>query len=171
MPLGHRRESLRSLAMELTPNLVPLSRLVGTWAGDGSGGYPTISPFTYHEEITFAFVGKPFLVYTQRTRGADGTPMHMESGYLRHTGDGHLELVLALPTGQVELAEGSLDADADTLTLELDARVWSTSTAKDVSATRRTYRLSGDTLDTVLDMEAVGESMSRHLESRLVRQG
>ena len=155
--------------MELTPHLVPLAQLVGTWAGEGTGGYPTISPFTYHEEITFAFVGKPFLGYTQRTRGADGSPLHQETGYLRHTGDGHLEFVLALPTGQVELAEGVLRTTEDGLALELEARVWSTSTAKEVSATRRTYRISGDTLETVLDMAAVGQPMARHLESHLVR--
>lgn len=157
--------------MELTANLVPLAPLIGTWAGEGAGQYPTIAPFSYREEITFAFVGKPFLVYSQRTRSADGTPMHLETGYLRHTGGGHLEFVLALPTGQVELAEGALQPTADGLALELDARVWSTSTAKDVSATRRTYRLVGDTLETVLDMAAVGESMARHLESHLVRRG
>ncbi|MEA5154395.1 FABP family protein [Raineyella sp.] len=156
--------------MELTPNLVPLARLVGTWAGEGVGEYPTVASFPYHEEITFAFVGKPFLVYTQRTRSADGRPLHMETGYLRHTGDGHVEFVLALPTGQVELAEGTLRSDDDGLSLELDARVWSTSTAKDVSASKRTYRIVGDTLDTVLDMEAVGQPMARHLASRLVRQ-
>ncbi|WOP17451.1 FABP family protein [Raineyella sp. LH-20] len=155
--------------MELTANLVPLARLVGTWAGEGAGEYPTIAPFTYHEEITFAFVGKPFLVYTQRTRAADGSPLHMETGYLRHTGDGHLEFVLALPTGQVELAEGALRTTEDGLTVELDAQVWATSTAKDVSATRRTYRINGDVLETVLDMAAVGRPMARHLESHLVR--
>ncbi|SDB79942.1 protein of unknown function [Raineyella antarctica] len=155
--------------MELTANLVPLADLVGTWTGQGTGEYPTIEPFGYHEEITFAFVGKPFLVYSQRTRGMDGAPLHMETGYLRHTGAGHLEFVLAQPTGQAELAEGNLVASDDGLVLELTARVWSASTAKDVSASRRTYRLVGDTLSSSFDMAAVGQPMARHLTSELVR--
>lgn len=155
--------------MELTPNLVPLASLVGTWTGEGRGEYPTIEPFTYHEEITFANVGKPFLVYSQRTRGADGKPLHMETGYLRHTGDGHLEFVLAQPTGQVELAEGTLSSADDGLVLELDAQVTPTSTAKEVSASRRTYRLVGDALECTFDMAAVGRPLGRHLTSSLVR--
>lgn len=156
--------------MDLTPNLVPLAALIGTWAGQGRGEYPTIEPFEYHEEITFAFVGKPFLAYSQRTRSLDGSPLHVETGYLRHTGEGHLEFVLAQPTGQVEMAEGSLVSSGDRLVLELAAEVRSTSTAKQVSASRRTYRLEGATLDTTFDMQAVGQPMGRHLESRLRRQ-
>ena len=156
--------------MDLTPNLVPLAALVGTWTGEGQGEYATIKPFAYHEEITFAFVGKPFLVYSQRTRGLDGTPMHMETGYLRHTGGGHLEFVLALPTGQVELGEGELAVVDGGLDLTLEARCWATSTAKEVVATRRTYRLRGAGLHTVLDMDAVGQPLARHLESQLNRR-
>ncbi len=156
--------------MDLTPNLVPLAALIGTWAGQGRGEYPTIEPFGYHEEITFAFVGKPFLAYSQRTRNLDGAPLHTETGYLRHTGDGHVEFVLAQPTGQVEMAEGTLTASGGQLVLELAAEVHSTSTAKDVSASRRTYRLVGDELETTFDMEAVGRPMGRHLESHLSRQ-
>lgn len=156
--------------MELTPNLVPLQALIGTWAGEGQGEYPTIQPFGYQEEISFAFVGKPFLAYSQRTRAMDGSPMHMETGYLRHAGEGHLEFVLALPTGQVELGEGTLSAVDGGLDLVLEASCWSTSTAKDVAGTRRLYQLRGDQLRTVLDMAAVGRPSGRHLESQLRRR-
>lgn len=157
--------------MEMTPNLVPLQALIGTWAGEGQGEYPTIQPFGYREEISFAFVGKPFLVYSQRTQALDGSPMHMETGYLRHTGEGHLEFVLALPTGQVELGEGTFTVVDGGLDLVLEARCWATSTAKDVSGTTRRYRLRGDELHTVLEMTAVGRPAGRHLESQLQRQG
>lgn len=155
--------------MELTPNLVPLQALIGTWFGEGLGEYPTIDPFRYREEVTFAFVGKPFLAYSQRTWSPEGTPLHVETGYLRHTGGGHLEFVLALPTGQVELGEGDLVSTDGGLDLSLDARCWSTSTAKNVTATRRTYRLRGDELRTDLNMEAVGQPTGRHLASVLRR--
>ena len=101
----------------------------------------------------------------------NGQPMHTETGYLRHSGDGHVEFVLAQPTGQVEIGEGDLTAADDGFDIELRARVLSTSTAKDVTASRRVYRLRGDRLETRFEMAAVGQPMTQHLASKLVRSG
>lgn len=155
--------------MELPANLEALARLIGTWSGQGHGIYPTIKDFDYQEQITFKFIGKPFLEYVQRTQNADGQPMHTECGYLRHNGSGHLEFVLAQPTGQVEMLEGRLTSTDDELLLELEGQVWSTSTAKDVSASRRSYRLRGDQLESTFDMAAVSQPLQRHLTAQLAR--
>ena len=64
------------------PALEPLTFLLGTWRGGGAGHYPTIEPFEYVEEISFVHVGKPWLLYTQRTRHAvEDRPLHAETGY------------------------------------------------------------------------------------------
>lgn len=155
--------------MDLAPNLVPVAALVGTWKGDGAGEYPTIASFTYTEEITFTEVGKPFLHYIQRTWGPSGAPMHTETGYLRVPGDGAVELVLAQPTGQTELCEGTLATTADGLDLDLRAGLRNSASAKEVTGTHRGYHLSGDRLVTTFAMAAVGQPLTHHLRSELHR--
>lgn len=156
-------------AMDLHPNVRRVGYLIGTWTGPGRGYYPTIEEFSYEETVTFsALPGKPFLRYEQRTRGATG-PLHTELGFLRPVGEKEVEFVLAQPTGQTELLTGVSTADG----LDFgDSRIVTSPTAKQVDATRRTYRLDakGTTLDTAFFMGAVGQPVQQHLESTLRRR-
>lgn len=155
--------------MDLHPSLQPIAGLVGVWEGDGFGHYPTIQDFHYREELTFSDVGKPFLAYQQRTWSPDGKPMHTETGYLRVPSPDLAEFVLAQPTGHVELAEGRLSTN-DGVELSLVSRLLGTATAKLVVSNVRRYALQDDRLDTSMDMEAVGQPMTRHLTSALFRK-
>jgi hypothetical protein len=153
----------------LVPELAPLASLVGMWAGEGEGIYPTVESFRYEEQLTFGHIGKPFLVYTQRTRNlGTGLPAHAEAGYWRVPGPGRVELVLAHPSGVSEIAEGVI-ADGR---LELrSTNVGLTATAKVVTALERTYELDGDRLRYELRMAAVGQPMQHHLAGELTRVG
>jgi hypothetical protein len=157
---------------ELHPDVAVFACLLGTWAGEGEGHYPTIEPFAYREEVTFGHVGKPFLAYRQSTVRLDtGLPAHAEAGYLRGVGGGRAELVMAHPTGIAEVAAGDVSVTGDGLVLHLQSTdVVGTATAKDVRSVERTFTVAGDVLHYDLSMGAVGQDHQHHLSATLHRR-
>jgi hypothetical protein len=154
-------------APPLHPDVEPLAFLLGTWRGEGTGTYPTIQPFAYGEEVRFWHVGKPFLAYAQQTWAADdGRPLHAESGYWRAVAGGRVELVLAHPTGVVEVEEGTLSGERIELRTTSVAR---TATAKEVTALARVVERREGILSYAVDMAAVGQPLQHHLAAELRR--
>jgi hypothetical protein len=157
---------------DLHPDLGLLAPLLGTWAGQGAGEYPTIEPFGYFEEVTFGHVGKPFLTYAQRTKASDdGRPLHAETGYIRAPSPGRVEWVLAHPTGITEIEEGTLSVSGATVEMELNATaIGLSASAKHVAALSRSIRIDGDELTYTLRLGAVGQPLQHHLAARLHRK-
>ncbi|CQD21699.1 hypothetical protein BN000_05331 [Mycobacterium europaeum] len=160
------------MPMDLHPDLDSLAPLLGTWAGRGAGEYPTIEPFDYLEEVVFSHVGKPFLAYAQKTKAAaDGKPLHAETGYLRVPQPGHLELVLAHPSGITEIEVGTYTVSGGLIEIELSTTdVGLTPTAKEVTSLGRSFRIDGDELSYSVRMGAVGQPLQHHLAAVLHRQ-
>jgi len=149
--------------------LEPLAFLIGTWAGEGSGHYPTIQSFRYGEEITFRQApGKPFLRYDQRTWSLDDRrPLHSEMGYWRPKPEGRLEVVLSESTGHAEVLEGSVDGGTIRLAT---SSIGAATSAKEVRRTERTIDVNGDRLRYGLSMEAVAQAFGPHLDATLTRR-
>lgn len=157
---------------DLHPSVATLAPLLGVWAGQGVGEYPTIATFGYLEEITFGHVGKPFLSYTQKTEATDdGRPLHGEVGYLRVPSPGRVELILAHPTGVTEIDEGTLTVQGDAIEMELAATsIGRSASAKEVTALGRSIRVDGDELTYTVYMGAVGQQLQQHLTATLRRK-
>lgn len=147
-----------------------LEFLIGTWTGEGAGRYPTITPFSYGEEVRFWHNGRPFLAYSQRTWSlADGSPMHGETGFWRPKPGGRMEVVLAHPSGVVEVEEGGIEVGPETRIELATTTVALTGTAKPVHALTRSFTIAGDTMRYSVAMEAVGQSLQHHLGAELRR--
>jgi THAP4-like, heme-binding beta-barrel domain len=157
--------------VEVHPELGLLARLIGSWVGEGEGRYPTIEPFRYREEVHFGHNGKPFVSYRQATVNlATGQPAHAEAGYLRAAAPGRVELVVAHPTGIVEVSQGEVLDEPHGLALHvMSDTVLATPTAKEVTTVERRISLTGDVLRYQVAMAAVGQPVQHHLAAELRR--
>lgn len=149
------------------PQVLPLAFLLGTWRGEGNGEYPTIESFGYVEEISFVHVGKPWLLYSQRTRHAtEDRPLHAETGYWRPVGHGVVEVVMAYPTGHAEIGAGVVEGT----TIAVDTgSIQAAPTAKRVDRVTRRITVDGDVMRYQLAMAAVGQPLTPHLDATLRR--
>ena len=164
------------MAMQLDPDLpgplVPLAWLIGRWEGAGVVGYPTMDSVNFGQEIEFRHDGRPFLHYRSQAwllddDGNQVRPLASESGYWRPKEHG-LEVLLAHPTGYVEIYVGQAEGPRIELATDVVAR---TETAKEYTAAKRMYGLVNGDLMWVMDMAAVGQPMQSHASAQLKRVG
>lgn len=161
------------LDVNLPSELAPLAWLVGTWEGAGVVGYPTIESANFGQEVECWHDGRPFLHWSSRTwllddDGAKVRPLATETGFWRPTGSGEVELLLAHPTGFVEMYVG--DTEPAKIEVRTDAVIRSPH-AKEYAAAQRLYGLVNSNLMWVMDMAAVGHDMQSHVSAELKRVG
>ncbi len=154
-------------APPLHADLSELEFLLGTWRGVGEGEWPGIDAFAYGEEMRFDHVGDAFVTYAQRSWSPDdGSAIHLERGFLRPSGPGRVELVLAHPIGITEVAEGTV---ADGVLDVASRRVGLTSTASPVTDLRRRLEVRDGVLSYDLWMATRDVALTPHVRGRLSR--
>ncbi len=159
------------LDADLPTELAPLAWLIGRWEGAGVVGYPTIESRNFGQEIEVRHDGRPFLSWSSRTwlldeQGAKVKPSGTEVGFWRPLPDGEVELLLAHPTGIVEMYVGT--AEPARIELRTDSVVRSPH-AKAYSAGHRLYGLVSSNLMWVMDMAAMDVPLTSHVSAELKR--
>ena len=152
-----------------------LSALVGTWKGEGNGRFPTIPSFNYLEECVFSSDGcEPIIHFEQKTwvKSTDetnGRPLHWESGFIRATEDGSVEISNAQNGGRVEVLRGTIDEAAyleGIMLLKLESVLFGND-PRLIQTTRR-YELQADILIYSIEMATTKTPQrQQHLEARL----
>lgn len=143
-----------------------LSFLLGTWRGQGEGGYPSVEDFGYSEEMTFTDAGDGVLIYREQAWDAEGEPIHSEAGYLRALDDGSVDLALAYPFGVSEVMEGLVQGTR----LSLESRsVGVTTHGEPVTGLTRVIEVRNGSLEYESMMATPTQTMARHLRGTLTR--
>ncbi|HVV75191.1 MAG TPA: FABP family protein [Mycobacteriales bacterium] len=166
---------------ELPEVLRPLAFLVGTWRGEGQGAVPGggAPDFPYAEELTIRNDdGLPWLTYATRAVHPVEREivLHVEHGWIRPQpvdagGKVAVEMVVALPTGIVEVLIGEIVEGPAGAHLELASDVIArTPTASQVSADKRLYAVRGGKLMYAIDLATGDAGLVPHLAAALDRE-
>jgi hypothetical protein len=151
----------------VNPAVRPLAFLLGAWEGEGVGLWSADPPFRYRERVDYYENGGPFVTYRQETSTLDAhVTLHRETGYLRPGPGSSLEMVVAQPTGLVEVHEGWVtDHRVELRSLVVGC----TPRALAVTDVARILSVANDQLDYRLDLAMSHEALSPHLEGHLRR--
>lgn len=163
-----------NLDADIPEPLRPLAWLIGRWEGVGVVGYPTIEEAQFGQEVEVTHDGRGFLKWESRAwildpeTGEKVRPAAVESGFWRPLENGEVELLLAHPTGILELYYGTIEPAR--IQLKTDGVLRSPG-AKEYNAATRMYGLVESQLFWAMDMAAVGHELQSHLSARLTRVG
>jgi hypothetical protein len=163
---------------ELPEPVRPFAFLLGTWRGEGVGGYPTLAEdFRYGEEITFACYGKPVIEFHSQSwklGEQEGQPLARQAGFWRPVANPEtpdvprIEVVQAVAAGLVQIFYGALVNGPSGVHVEMTSDlIGHTETAKQVNTDKRMYAVRGGKLMYAMEMAAVGQPLQAHLSAAL----
>jgi len=149
--------------------VAPFQRWLGLWEGEGRGLWDAAPPFRYRESLAIEAVPeRAVLRLSQRTTVGDSTELsHSEVGYLRLLPELEVELVIAVPSGYVEVHTGRLEGAVMDLSQQT---LGVTPSARPVRVVRRRMELADGTLHNTVGIAVHDEEVAAHVESWLRRR-
>lgn len=140
-------------------------------------GYPGTDSRNFGQEVEVTHDGRPFLQWRSQlwelsAEGERLAPLESEQGYWRVTEGGEVELLLAHPTGVVELYVGT--AGGGKIELRTDGVIRSpqaTGFSEGYSAGHRLYGNVNSALMWATDIAALGQPLTSHASAELTRVG
>lgn len=156
-------------------NISDLLFLSGKWSGEGTAEVPPKNITGYKETLLFEFdYSKDVISYHQKTKFAEPSrskdTLHLESGFIKQTDDGSIELSNSQNNGRVEVLKlVKLTVDSGK-TCALFASKHIGNDPRMIS-TQREYTLDGDVLYYEMKMATVNhKDMKTHLNAELKRE-
>lgn len=149
-----------------------LSLLEGTWTGEGRGGFPGVTSFTYRETLRFTRRDESSLNYEQKTQKlydgqTDYLPSHAETGSLCILETDELQLISA-QKGRNEVLIASIEPVGAMFRIHFVSKSI-TDDPRMISSTRA-FEVEGDTLRYEMGMHTTKvESLTPHLKIALCR--
>jgi hypothetical protein len=146
----------------------PFSSWLGRWQGEGRGLWEADPPFRYLETLVLEPIAdRALLRFDQCTfDAASGELSHSEVGFVRLLPEQLVELVLAIPTGYVEIHAGRLLEGVISLRPHAIAV---SPTATPVRLVERRLELQQDVLHNAIALAIGDQEVQPHVESVLHR--
>lgn len=159
-------------------NAQVIKKLEGVWQGDGKGIYlPRVPEFSYAETLSITPTSKPSVWEFRSTtvHALSGKPMHIESGFIRASPDGSVELLATHPFGLTEISTGecSNENSFELFATDKTLRRVQSATEPFTVALKRKYEVSSDGLGLSFTMEMATSNhpeFQKHLVCNLTKQ-
>lgn len=161
--IASQLQTVPGLGTATSPDLEPLSFLLGHWRGSGRGLWD--GDFTFGNYVRFSSDGRPLIEFSSSTTH-DGSPSHGEVGYLMARGNGEVTMTLAEPSGITETLTGTVSGERVELT---SVDIGHGPGSSDVTATSRRFFLDDGRLVFETDIALDGAGAAPHTRSVLER--
>ena len=152
-----------------------LKFLTGKWRGFGMAVYPNIIPVSYSELLTCDYdKHKDLLSYSQFTQYTDpernGRTLHMESGFIRKSDSGVVELSNSQNNGRVEVMMlDDTDLLAENIHLVFRSKLFGNDPRMIIS--QREFIYSDNKLSYEMKMSTMKNTeLTTHLKCELIRE-
>ncbi|MCC6865820.1 MAG: FABP family protein [Ignavibacteria bacterium] len=150
--------------------------LEGRWEGSGTAQYPLISEVSYSEILNFEYdKTKGFIFYIQQTKfkipGKENDTLHHESGFIKQTESGNIELSNSQNNGRVEvLYLDNLQISEQNTRIVFESKLFGNDPK--MIKTLREYNLTGSNMFYEMKMAtSSNQVLSTHLKSELTKKG